>query len=291
MKVRFWGTRGSVPVPRATHSGYGGNTSCVQVLVDDHRHAVVLDAGTGITVLGEELEPGVQRVDVLLSHLHMDHIIGLGFFRPLFTPGLEVHLWGPSSTTQDLHERLTRYLSPPLFPVLLRDLPCDLHLHDTPLGRFELPDLDAHAALVCHPGPTLGYRFDDGASTMTYLSDHEPALLATDFPGPPEWTSGHDLAAGADLLVHDAQYRDDHYADHVGWGHSAVGHALALAGLCRVGHLVAFHHDPANDDGDNGLPPLQVQRLLDGDERGGQPQKRGNATNGGQKANNAVKWC
>jgi ribonuclease BN (tRNA processing enzyme) len=217
-------------------------------MLDDDHHLVVLDAGTGITALGETIGPEVERVDVLLSHLHMDHILGLGFFQPLFTPGLEVHLWGPPSTTLDLHDRLTRYLSPPLFPVVLRDLPCELHLHDTPMAAFDLAGVTVRAALVCHPGPTVGYRLDDGQSTMAYLSDHEPALMSVDFPGSPEWTSGYGLAAGVDLLIHDAQYLDDQYVHRLGWGHSSISHALAFAELCRVRHLVAFHHDPARDD-------------------------------------------
>jgi phosphoribosyl 1,2-cyclic phosphodiesterase len=248
VRARIWGARGSVPVPRGEFSGYGGNTSCVQVLLDDERHVVALDAGTGITALGEHLAADVERVDVLMSHLHMDHILGLGFFAALYRPGLEVHLWGPSSTTLDVRARLTRYLSPPLFPVRLRELPCRLHLHDTPLGRFHLPGLAVDAALVAHPGPTVGYRLDDGSTTLAYLSDHEPALLTDDFPGQPRWTSGYGLAAGVDVLIHDAQYGDEQYPAHVGWGHSAIGHALSFAELCAVRHLVAFHHDPANDD-------------------------------------------
>lgn len=246
--MRFWGTRGSVPVPRPTYARYGGNTSCVQVVVDDPRHIVVLDAGTGITALGETIGDDVERVDVLLTHLHMDHIIGLGFFPPLFRDGLEVHLWGPSSTTMGVRTRLSRYLSPPLFPVRLRELPADLALHDTPLGPFELPGLKITAALVSHPGPTVGYRIDDGTAELTYLSDHEPALLSDDFPGAPEWTSGFELAWRSDVLIHDSQYADHEYETHVGWGHSTLRHALAFAELCEVGHLIATHHDPAHDD-------------------------------------------
>jgi phosphoribosyl 1,2-cyclic phosphodiesterase len=246
--VRLWGTRGSLPTPGAGHASYGGNTSCVAVSTDGARSLVVIDAGTGIRALGDELAPDVQRVDILLSHLHLDHIIGLGFFSALTVPGLDVHLWGPASQLLDLHTRLSRYLSPPLFPLRLRDLPCRLELHEVVPGRFEVPGLEVTAALVCHPGATLGYRLDDGKGTVAYLSDHEPALGARVFPETPEWTSGYDLAAGADLLIHDAQYEDLEYPDHVGWGHSTVTHALALARVAGVRHLVAFHHDPSHDD-------------------------------------------
>jgi len=248
VNVRLWGTRGSLPTPGADHSAYGGNTSCLTVTTAEARCLTVIDAGTGIRGVGDELPPDTERVDILLSHLHLDHIIGLGFFSALTRPGLEVHLWGPASQVLDLHTRLTRYLSPPLFPIRLRDLPCRLELHEVATGRFEVPGLEVTAALICHPGTTLGYRLDDGTGTVTYLSDHEPALGTRVFPEAPEWTSGYDLAEGTDLLIHDAQYVDREYPDHVGWGHSTISHAVALAQLAGVAHLVAFHHDPAHDD-------------------------------------------
>ena len=248
MKVTFWGTRGSLPTPGQATATHGGNTSCVE-LRPSGGGVVVLDAGTGIVPLGRTLA-GERRIDVLLSHLHLDHILGLGFFAPLFDEGVEVHLWGPGSTTLDLQRRLSRYLSPPLFPVALRDLPCDLHLHDVPLGRpVRLDAVTFEAALVCHPGPTVGYRItaDDG-TTVAYLSDHEPALGAPTFPQPARWTSGHDLATGVDLLIHDAQYTEDEYAERVGWGHSSISAAIAFAELVGARRLVAFHHDPTHDD-------------------------------------------
>lgn len=248
MNVRFWGTRGSVPAPRPSTQRYGGNTSCVEVRGDEPDSVVVLDAGTGICALGATMTPDVERVDILLSHLHMDHILGLGFFAGLFRPDFEVHIWGPSSTVMGLWARLTRYLSPPLFPVRLRDLPCRLSVHDVPLGTFELPGMQVTSSLVCHPGPTVGYRLDDGQSTLVYLSDHEPALGARRFPDLPRWTSGFKLAQGADVLIHDAQYSNDEYRHHVGWGHSSIGQATAFAILAGVPHLVGFHHDPWHDD-------------------------------------------
>ena len=174
MKVTFWGTRGSLPSPRPGTTRYGGNTSCVSVRLGDGSD-VILDAGTGIHRLAD-FGQGTTRVDVLLSHLHMDHIIGLGFFGALFQPDLEVHLWGPPSVTLDLHARLSRYLSPPLFPVRLRDLPCRLELHGAPRGTFDLPGATVTADLVCHPGPTLGYRLEADGAVLAYVPDHEPAL-------------------------------------------------------------------------------------------------------------------
>jgi ribonuclease BN (tRNA processing enzyme) len=178
----------------------------------------------------------------------MDHIQGLGFFGPLYDPRMEVHIWGPASATLDLEARLRRYLSPPLFPVMLSDLPCRLALHQVSHGRVAIGPFGVTAARVCHPGPTVGYRVEAGGRALAYLPDHEPALGARRFPLGPEWTSGFDLARGVDLLLHDAQYTREEYPAHVGWGHSTVHDALALARLAEVGRCVPFHHDPGRSD-------------------------------------------
>jgi len=132
--------------------------------------------------------------------------------------------------------------------VLLRDLPCRLELHHTVRGRFSIGAFQVRAARVCHPGPTVGYRIETERASLAYLPDHEPALGARRFPLEGEWTSGLDLARGADLLLHDAQYTREQYPRHVGWGHSAIHDALAFARLAGVRHLVPFHHDPGRDD-------------------------------------------
>lgn len=249
MRVTLWGTRGSLASPGAETKRFGGNTSCVEVRGADES-VVVLDAGTGIRRLGASLDQSVRRVDILLSHLHMDHIQGLGFFAPLYIPDVEVHIWGPASTTLGLQARLSRYLSPPFFPVHLRDLQCRLQLHELPSGHFSIGGLDIFSALICHPGPTVGYRISAGNGAVAYLSDHEPALGVPDFPSDPEWTSGFSIAADADLLIHDAQYSAAEYPNHVGWGHSSLDDVLRFAKLARVRQLVTFHHDPSHSDED-----------------------------------------
>ncbi|MBK9368827.1 MAG: MBL fold metallo-hydrolase [Deltaproteobacteria bacterium] len=160
----------------------------------------------------------MKRVDLLLTHLHMDHIQGLGFFAPLYTPGLDVHLWGPPSTTRTLRSRLNRYLSPPLFPVRIRELPSRVHCHDVTQGQWEIGDFKVRSSLVAHPDPTLGYRLESEGRIVTYLPDHEPQLGCRTGLPTTEWLSGHHLAEGADLLIHDAQYTEDEYLNRVGWG-------------------------------------------------------------------------
>ena len=247
MNITLWGTRGSLATPGPQTARYGGNTACVEVR-SARGQLVVLDAGTGIRPLSDAIGAGLKRVDILLTHLHMDHVQGLGFFGPLYDPEIEVHIWGPPSTTLDLRERLSRYLSPPLFPVQMRDLPCQLTLHNVPLEEFAIGALKVKAALVCHPGPTVGYRISENGHRVAYLPDHEPALGARNFPDQAEWTSGFALAEGADILIHDAQYTDGEYLSHVGWGHSAIAHTLAFAEMTGTQRLVTFHHDPEHDD-------------------------------------------
>jgi hypothetical protein len=151
-----------------------------------------------------------------------------------------------------------RYLSPPLFPVSLRELPCAVTFREVPCGDVDVGEFRVSTALVCHPGPTVGYRIADArGSTLAYLPDHEPALGAQAFPTLPRaWTSGGALAAGADLLIHDSQYDSHQYRGRVGWGHSSIRQALDFAMLAEVRHVVPFHHDPAHTDAD-------LDRLMD----------------------------
>lgn len=246
MRVCLWGTRGSIASAGPDTIAYGGNTACVEVEGRDGT-IVILDAGTGVRRVGDTYKQP-RRLDILLTHLHMDHIQGLGFFGPFFEQDFDVHVWGPASTTLDLRTRLTRYLSPPLFPVRLRDVAARLELHDVPVGEFEIGGLRVTGQQVIHPGQTVGYRISDGDATMAYIPDHEPGLATQGTAPTPEWSSGHDLAKDVDVLVHDAQYTAAEYDKRVGWGHSRIEDAVELANMAHARRLVTFHHDPAHDD-------------------------------------------
>lgn len=245
MRLKLWGTRGSIASAGEGTVRYGGDTSCVEITTSTER-TLILDAGSGIRRLGSKLK-GSERVDVLLSHLHMDHIQGLPFFAPLLDPQTEVHIWGPVSTMQGLRSRLSRYLSPPLFPVHVRDFP-NVEFHDVPPGRFELDPVVIVAELVLHPGATLGYRLEADNSVVAYIPDHEPALGNSDLPDHAEWTSGFQLAAGSDVLIHDAQYTDEEYSRRIGWGHTSTSQLALFAEAANASRLVTFHHDPAHTD-------------------------------------------
>lgn len=247
MQVTLWGTRGSLAAPGPETNRYGGNTSCVSVEGAEGT-LLVLDAGTGIRRLVASIPRTPRRVDILLTHLHLDHIQGLGFFAPLLEPEYEVHIWGPASTTLTLRERLSRYLSPPLFPVYIRDMSASVHLHEVTVDKFEIGEFTISCALVSHQDPTIGYRIESCGKSVTYLPDHEPALGSDDFTVGREWISGYALAEGAGLLIHDAQYTSDEYDSRVGWGHSSIAQAFQFAALVGTKHLVPFHHDPTHSD-------------------------------------------
>jgi phosphoribosyl 1,2-cyclic phosphodiesterase len=244
VKLTIWGSRGSIASAGPDTLRYGGNTACVEVEAE-HDEVLVLDAGTGMRQAGLVHAGDGRPVHVLLTHLHMDHIQGLGFFRPLFEPGREVHIWGPPSTTLGLRARLSRYMSPPLFPVRLIDLGSTVSLHDVHTEPWRIGALTITAGTVIHPGPTVGYRVGTAGATIAYLPDHEPALGGLRGS---TWTSGYDLASGVDLLLHDAQYTAAEYAQRVGWGHSSLEHAVSFADLANAETLALIHHEPEHSD-------------------------------------------
>lgn len=246
MNITLWGVRGSIPTTSPETKEYGGDTSCVEV--EEDGWLLVLDAGTGLRNLDLSGKGEISRVDILLTHLHIDHIQGLGFFRPLFNPSTEVHVWGPASSVQSLRARLGRYLSPPLFPVYFRDLSCQLSLHEVANTSFTIGPFSIQSRYVMHPGPTVGFRVRDRHGVMAYIPDHEPALGRDGMLEDLRWLSGSDLASGADLLLHDAQYTAEEYKNKVGWGHCSMEDALRLATLTNVKHLLLTHHDPARTD-------------------------------------------
>ena len=247
MKVKIWGARGSVPSPGPETIRYGGNTSCVQVTLEDGT-VLALDAGTGIRSLGLALPSETTHLHILLTHLHLDHIQGIVFFAPAFQPSSEIVIWGPASAEAPLEDRIARYISAPLSPVEVRELPCDVSFRDCPESDWEIGSAKLRAASVAHRGPTLGYRITEGDTSLTYIPDHEPALGISLAEEDTEWISGYELARECSLLIHDAQYSDDEYPNHVGWGHSALTHTLDFADRVEAERLLMFHHDPMHTD-------------------------------------------
>ena len=267
--ARVWGCRGSVPTPGEATVRYGGNTSCVEVR-NGSDVVLILDAGTGIRRLGDELDAGTQ-VHVLLTHLHLDHLEGLRFFAPLWQEGREIHIWGPPSPVHSLEERISRAFSPPLFPVDLADIPATISFHDVPDDTWELGEVRLLALPVSHPGSTVGFRLDVADGSLAFIPDHEPVLGVDLADLEPDWVSGHALAAGVDVLLHDSQFTEDEYPERVGWGHSSVAHAVGFARKADVGRLVLFHHDPDRSDAEVEELTERASELWNGGARGAPP--------------------
>ena len=247
MIVRVWGARGSLAAPGPATVGYGGNTPCVELELADGT-TLILDAGSGIRELGQRLlerEHGVLHI--CLTHLHLDHVEGLGFFAPLWRAGWKLRFWGPPSTTATLREQVSRYLSPPLFRIGLSEAPAEATFEDVPREPWRVGSAIVEAEAVEHRGPTVGYRIEEEGRVLVYLPDHEPYLTAA-LDDAPEWISGWAIAAGADLLLHDSQYTEEEYVQRLGWGHSSVVHAATFALAAGVRRLAMFHHDPMRSD-------------------------------------------
>ena len=246
MRATIWGCRGSLPSPGASRLRYGGDTSCVEVRLSDGT-LIVLDAGTGIRELGSQLA-AEREVHLLLTHLHMDHVEGFPFFSLLWTPDANVHIWGPPSPMLSLKERLARYMSPPLFPIDVHDVPCTATFHDLPTEEWTIGSATVTAQAVEHPGPTVGFRITENGRTLAYVPDHEPAALGDFRNESPDWIDGFAIAEGADVLMHDCQYTDEEYGERRGWGHSSFSDAVAYAEVTGAKQLLMFHHDPTHDD-------------------------------------------
>jgi phosphoribosyl 1,2-cyclic phosphodiesterase len=238
VRATIWGCRGSLATPGERTVRYGGNTSSVELRPASGR-LVILDAGTGIRPLGLSLRDVPDRVDLLLTHLHLDHVEGLGFFAPLFAERCSITIWGPPQDGSSLAERIAGYLSPPFFPLRFEELPSQIEFVELGEETWQLDGLKVTSSRVTHPGTTLGYRLEEEGRAFTYIPDNELGL---------EPESGAKLAAAADLLFHDAQYTPEEYGTRVGWGHSSIDDLAAFLRTAEPGRSVMFHHDPAHSD-------------------------------------------
>ncbi len=248
MEIRFWGVRGSVAASGAHVARIGGNTSCVEVSSGGHK--LILDAGTGIRGLGEELlrAGAPTEVTLLFSHLHWDHVQGFPFFGPAYAPSFRLNLLGPGqSGASELERALSKQMEPPSFPVPLSAMRARLSFGAVQAGApFEVGPFRVLPFEVPHPQGCMGYRIDSGGKSFVYMTDVE---LSVD-----ELTPAIGAAIeGADVLCLDAQYTPDEYAGRSGpsrrgWGHSTMIDAAKVAFACAARRLFLFHHDPAHND-------------------------------------------
>lgn len=250
MRVRFWGTRGSIAAPGKRTARYGGNTSCVEVRADDGT-VIVLDCGTGARELGMTLarSGGPLRLHLFIGHTHWDHIQGFPFFVPAFRPDVELNVYAPLGFQASLEEAMAGQMEYAYFPVKLRELRSRMHFTELEEGFFRVGDVLVETQYLNHTAPTIGYRLTSHGATLAYVTDHEPFWKPLDgvlhHPGDQRHMA---FLRGVDLLIHDAQYTDAEYALRVGWGHSPVEYVTDVAVTAGVERLALFHHDPTHDD-------------------------------------------
>jgi phosphoribosyl 1,2-cyclic phosphodiesterase len=245
LNVTFHGVRGSTPCCTPAVQRYGGNTACV-VLDVPGEDPIVLDMGTGLRPYGatQPLD-GSYRGTALVSHLHWDHVQGLPFFPPVLVAGAQFDIYAPlQEDGRSVAEAFDFFMQPPYFPIRVVDLPSDIRLHDCPEGKLRIGQADVVARLIPHIGPTNGYRITWDGITIAYLPDHQQPL-----DGSHATTEAVlELADGADLLIHDAQYTPSEFAKKSHWGHCTHEFALFVAREAGVRQLALFHHDPGRTD-------------------------------------------
>jgi phosphoribosyl 1,2-cyclic phosphodiesterase len=269
-RLKFWGVRGSIPTPGPTTVQYGGNTSCVEVRADGQ--IIILDAGTGLRLLGNQLVTEFENrpldLTLLLTHTHWDHIQGLPFFLPVYKPQNRLRILGYEGARHGLEVVLAGQMESPFFPIGLREVPANVRIEELKVTSFNVGPVRVQTGSANHPGICVGYRLFTSDGSIAFFPDNEvypesasppPAAGATVAPARP-FARGEnrkliDFLRGTDVLIMDTQFDREEYQQHIGWGHGCVDDVVALALEAEVRKLFLFHYDPNHDD-------AKVSRML-----------------------------
>lgn len=258
--VRFWGVRGSLPCPGPETAFYGGNTSCVELRADGE--IIILDAGTGIRQLGLQLAKEFRgqpvRATVLITHTHWDHIQGFPFFVPAYTPGNQLTIHGFEGAKQGLESTLTGQMESPYFPITLQEMRGHITIQELKEMEFSIGKVGVRVMFLNHPGICAGYRLQTSAGSVAYITDNEPYQRLRSMDGAEgkdvrQFASEQDrklidFVQGVDVLIIDAQYDEEEYQSHRGWGHGCLTDVVMIGLAAHVQHLFLFHHDPDHAD-------------------------------------------
>lgn len=254
MVVTFWGVRGSIPTPGTDTQRWGGNSSCVEIQ-HPGSSPIVLDCGTGARKLGFKLvgEPA-RELDLVFTHLHMDHVFGFPFFVPIYTPGYEVRVTVPAFSEDEAREKLGRYLNGTYHPTRLREVPANVSFHPVRAGRpFQAGNFTVRPLALNHPGGSMGYRIDIAGASVAYMTDTAPfarpgeGVASSRDPHPAEQRV-IEFLTGCDTVLYDTMYDYQEYLEKMTWGHSYPEYAAALCAAAGVRRLVLFHHLPDASD-------------------------------------------
>ncbi|MCP4666686.1 MAG: MBL fold metallo-hydrolase, partial [Deltaproteobacteria bacterium] len=247
MKVKFWGTRGSIPVPGKDTIVYGGNTTCLEMTLESGSK-VIIDAGTGIRPLGRELNAMEEDVDIhlLITHIHWDHVLGFPFFDPVYEPTTKIALDGFPTCIKGLKIPFDNRMGDGFWPIKFDDLKAEIQYLDTlSHGPLSIDNTVIDTIPLQHPQGGFGFRFREGKKTLVFITDNELDENAWSGRRPEDYAR---FCQDADILIHDAQYTPDEWKNRKGWGHSDYVTTVNLAAAARVKRLVLYHHDPSRKD-------------------------------------------
>jgi phosphoribosyl 1,2-cyclic phosphodiesterase len=238
MFVKIWGARGSIPVCGQEYIKYGGDTTCIEIRSKNGR-VIIIDAGTGIRRLGKDLlAQGLYEYDLIFTHAHWDHVMGFPFFRPLYSDRTSLRVHGCPFAEEFVRTMLARMMSPPNFPVNYGDLKARIAYSDSCPDKFQIDSVSIMPIDISHPGGGKGYKFIEDGRSFVFITDHE---LGYSHPGGLPVEDYLRFCAGADLLVHDAEFTGEEYGRHRSWGHSSYLDALNLAVEAGVRQFALFH--------------------------------------------------
>ncbi|MEE9542231.1 MAG: MBL fold metallo-hydrolase, partial [Thermodesulfobacteriota bacterium] len=237
--IRCWGSRGSISVSGKDFLKYGGDTTCLEV-VSNENDLVILDAGTGIRVLGNRLVADNDKrvINILLTHAHWDHLAGFPFFKPIYMKDTRIRIFGPLSTQESLRSIISKTMSHPYFPIEFEDISAEITFHEMDHSAVEIGALKVDAIPLSHPNQGFGYKFSEDGKSFVFITDNE---LTHEHVGGKEFDDYVEFAKDADLLIHDAEYTREEYAHTKGWGHSVYLDTLDLALKANVKKFGLFH--------------------------------------------------
>jgi phosphoribosyl 1,2-cyclic phosphodiesterase len=245
MKIRCWGARGSIPVSGEDYVTYGGDTTCIEIRTREDE-VIIVDAGSGIRRLGNLLiREKKDRISMVFTHAHWDHILGFPFFKPIYRRGTAIQMYGCSLAQESIQGMISRTMEAPYFPVNFQDLQADISYHEACESSFSIQSLTVTPIPISHPNQGYGYKFTENGRNFVFLTDNE---LGYQHPGGLHFRDYLEFSRGADFLVHDAEYTEEEYQETRTWGHSLFTEALRLALEAKVRTFGVFHHNQERTD-------------------------------------------